>query len=60
MPVNIIKTSVLHIGTSENVEYNFNNSVLSSVSEVRDLGVVVNRKLNFGTHLDTIAKKLDF
>lgn len=52
----ITKTSVFHIGTEENVEYNFINYILSSVSEVRDLRVVLDRKLNFGTHIDTIAR----
>lgn len=39
IPVNISKTPVFHIGTLETAERSLNNYVLSSVSEVRDLGV---------------------
>lgn len=50
---NISKTSVFHIGTSDNVEYNLNNCVLSSVS-VRDLGILIHfsqHVFDFGKHL---------
>lgn len=57
IPVNISKTSVLHIGTSDNVEYKFNNCALSSVPEVRDLGILMDSRLNFENHINTIVRK---
>ncbi|XGW08373.1 hypothetical protein V3C99_011027 [Haemonchus contortus] len=57
IPVNLTKTTVMHIGHGPSNLYTFNGDPLSSTSEVRDLGVYLKSDLKFDAHIDMIVKK---
>lgn len=52
------KCNVLYIGKNNpKHKYFINNSVLTSVTEIRDLGVLINDNLSFSSHCTFIMKK---
>ena len=58
---NVAKCKVLHLGIS-NQQYGYrmehdNSSTLQSVTEERDLGVIIDDKLNFDQHIGNIVRK---
>lgn len=57
IPVNISKSLVLHIGKDASVSYMYKDILFKTVTEVRDLGIYIDRQLNFKSHVDRIAKK---
>lgn len=59
LPLSINKCMVLHLGRDNDLSYNYkiNNSVLATVSEVRDLGILVDSQLKFSQHIHGIVTK---
>lgn len=58
LSVNIEKCHVLHLGfNNASVQYEYNNTVISDVSTVCDLGVDVDSSLKFDGHINRIVAK---
>jgi len=58
LSVNIEKCNVLHLGfNNASVQYEYNNTVISDVSTVCDLGVDVDSSLKFDGQINRIAAK---
>lgn len=60
LPLNIDKCQIISYTLKSheiNFNYNINNVNLLRVSEVRDLGVLLDKKLNFKEHIENICKK---
>ena len=58
MMLNVSKTKVLHIGyNSVNFEYNVKDERIESVEEMRDLGVIINKRLSWDSHVEKCVAK---
>jgi hypothetical protein len=61
LEISIEKCSILHIHSSPNPNsfyvYTMDMSIVKSVTEVRDLGVIIDSKLNFKSHISQIIKR---
>ena len=58
LDINIDKCQVLQLGHSNGLaNYNINDTQLSSVGRVNDLGVIIDRRLKFNDHIESIVKK---
>lgn len=58
MPLNDAKCTVLHLGgTNPGHQYNIGTQRIASVTEQRDLGIVVSKDLKWEKHISSIVKK---
>ncbi len=60
LPLNVNKCKCMHFGTlNPATDYYFDDQMLQSVFEVKDLGIHFNYRLTFSTHCAHIASKAD-
>ena len=60
LPINILKCLCLRLNQrvlSCSPHYNINDSAITNVSSARDLGVIVNSRLDYSEHIDSIVTK---
>ena len=58
MSFNVNKCKVMHIGyDNPNHQYNLNGEILSSTTEEKDLGIVIDNELKFAKHIKSIVGK---
>ncbi|EYC18154.1 hypothetical protein Y032_0028g1706 [Ancylostoma ceylanicum] len=57
IPLNLDKTTVFHIGKISAGKYMINGTVLPETSQVKDLGLLLDAKMNFSSHIDHVVKK---
>lgn len=57
LPVNISKSCVLHFGKDNKSEYSYHDLTFRSVTEVCDLGISLDSRLDFKSHIEAIVKK---
>ena len=57
IPVNLAKTSVVHLGNGPKMEYKFNGITLKPSCEMKDLGIFIDSSLNFETHINMAVRK---
>lgn len=61
LPISAQKTRVFHLGNSNSVKhiYSLGGCNLLSENSLRDLGFILDKKLSFSEHCETIAKKAE-
>ncbi|EYC03347.1 hypothetical protein Y032_0094g2706 [Ancylostoma ceylanicum] len=57
LPINLNKSCFLHIGNCDTLGYSVNGIALKQCESVTDLGVLVDSRLKFSEHIDTIVKR---
>lgn len=57
IPVNISKSSVLHIGSDKTVSYSHGGINVSSIDEIKDLGINISKTLKPASHIKIATKK---
>lgn len=57
IPVNLSKTSVMHLGCTPCMEYRAGDILLKTSYEVRDLGIILTPKLDFKSHINDVIRR---
>jgi hypothetical protein len=57
MQANPAKFQYIHTSTSTDIPYKYNNVILSSEESVKLLGISIDKKLSFSSHVNTIIQK---
>lgn len=58
LKLNISKTNCMIINGSTTSNVTFNNTIIIPVTEIKYLGVIIDKSLKFKNHIDYIAKKI--
>lgn len=57
MPVNLSNTMVIHLGSLPPTEFKFDNKLLPSITEPRDLGAYLDKEMKFSKHIDIMVRE---
>lgn len=60
MVVNPSKSAHIIIGTKSHLNINIGDNIINEANEIKILGIVVDRTLCFGTHINYIFKKVSY